>query len=154
NWSGLYIGGNGGSLVARNPSSYEIGPGAPPNRETFNLAPIGYLGGAQIGYLWQTGAWVFGVEADIHGTIAKDQDTCVLACTNAAGVIAFDQKVPFFGTVRGRIGYSVGATLFYATGGFAYGTTKTTISAAAFPPPLPQFAFSHRGTGYAVGAGI
>jgi outer membrane immunogenic protein len=155
NWSGLYIGGNGGSLVARNQSSYEIGPGTvPPNRETFTLAPIGYLGGAQIGYLWQTGAWVFGVEADIQGALAKDQDSCVLACTNAAGVIAFDQKVPFFSTVRGRIGYSVGATLFYATGGFAVGTTKTTISAAAFPPPLAQFTFTHRGTGYAVGAGI
>ena len=117
-WSGLYVGGNAGSVVARNPSTYAIGPGGvPPNLQTFDLSPSGYLGGAQIGYNWQTGAWVFGVEADIQGSTAKDQDSCVLACTAVAGTIGFDQKLSYFGTARGRLGYTVGPTLLYATGG-------------------------------------
>ncbi len=150
----MYVGGNVGSIVARNPSTYAIGPGGvPPNLQTFDLSPYGYLGGAQIGYNWQAGAWVFGVEADIQGSTAKDQDNCVLACTAVAGTIGFDQKLSYFGTARGRLGYTVGPALFYATGGFAYGQTKTTIAAAAVPP-LQSFSFKHNGSGYALGGGI
>ncbi len=154
-WGGLYVGGNAGFVVARNPSTYEIGPGGavPPNLETFDLAPDGYLGGAQIGYNWQMGAWVLGVEADIQGSTARDRDSCVLACTDASGTIAFDQKVSYLGTARGRVGYTIGATLFYATAGFAFGETKTAISAAAFPPPQ-LFSFTHNRSGYALGGGI
>src|SRR5262249_20125206 len=149
-WSGLYIGGNAGSMTARNASSYAIGPGpVPPNGETFDLTARGYLGGVQIGFNWQAGAVVVGVEADIQGSTAKDQDSCVLACTDAAGIIAFDQKVSYFGTARGRIGYAIGPTLFYATGGFAFGETRTDISAAAFPPQQ-LFSSKRKGSGYAV----
>ena len=42
----------------------------------------------------------------------------------------YEAKLPWFGTVRGRLGYSVGSTLFYATGGFAYGSVKTNIDSA------------------------
>jgi outer membrane immunogenic protein len=153
-WGGLYIGGNTGSMVARNPSTYAIGPGGvPPNLETFDLAPTGYSGGVQIGYNWQAGMLVLGVEADIQGSTARDQDSCVLACTDAAGIIAFNQRVSYFGTARGRIGYAIGPALFYATAGFAYGETKTDIWAAAFPPQQ-LFSFKHKGSGYAVGGGI
>jgi outer membrane immunogenic protein len=155
NWSGFYIGASEGTVVARNASTYSIGPGGavPPNLQTFNLAPYGYMGGVQAGYNWQAGAWVLGVEADIQGSTAQDQDSCVLACTDASGIIAFNQKVSYFGTARGRVGYSLGATLFYATAGFAYGQTKTDIAAAAFPPQQ-LFSFKHTGRGYAVGGGI
>jgi outer membrane immunogenic protein len=155
-WGGLYIGGNAGVIVARNPSSYSIGPGGqvPPNAETFDLAPKGYLGGVQAGYNWQAGAWVFGVEADIQGSTARDRDTCVLACTDLVGTIALDQKVSYFGTARGRLGYAIGPTLFYATAGFAYGETKTTVAAAAIAPPLLYFPLNHARSGYAVGGGI
>jgi outer membrane immunogenic protein len=155
NWGGFYIGGNGGYLTARNPSTYEIGPGGavPPNLQTFTLAPAGYLFGAQAGYNWQAGAWVLGVEADIQGTTAREHDTCIVACSDAAGTTAYDQKLSYFGTVRGRVGYSIGATLFYATAGYAYGETKTTL-AAAVNSPLVQFPFNHSKGGYAVGGGI
>jgi outer membrane immunogenic protein len=47
--------------------------------------------------------------------------------------------------VRGRLGYSVGPSLFYATGGFAYGGVKTAIN---------DVSFSDTRTGWTVGAGI
>jgi outer membrane immunogenic protein len=156
NWAGFYIGGNVGSIVARDPSTYGIGPenGVPPNLETFVLAPKGYLGGVQAGYNWQAGAWVFGVEADIQGTTARENDSCVVGCTPLVGTIAIDQKISWFGTARGRIGYSVGSTLFYGTAGYAFGETRTVIGAAAFPPPLFYSTFNHARSGYAVGGGI
>ena len=157
NWGGFYVGGNGGSITARNPSTYEFGPeqnALPPNHQSFTLMPQGYFGGVQAGYNWQAGAVVLGVEADIQGTTAKDNVTCILACTVATGTTAYDQKVTYFGTVRGRIGYSVGATLFYATAGYAYGETTTAITSLGQPILSQMSSFKHSKGGYAAGGGI
>ena len=124
NWTGLYLGGNIGSGYARDRSSL-ISTTAPIN-ETFTLSPEGIIGGAQVGYNWQASNWVFGVETDIQGSTQRDNKACVLTCSAVAA--AYDAKLPWFGTVRGRLGYSVGSTLFYATGGFAYGNIKTNIN--------------------------
>jgi len=51
-WAGPYLGANLGyawGSVDHNPTK-----------------PSGFVGGAQVGYNWQTGAWVFGVEGDIR----------------------------------------------------------------------------------------
>jgi outer membrane immunogenic protein len=45
---------------------------------------------------------------------------------------ATDATLPWFGTVRGRLGYPVGSTLFYATGALAYGSIKTKIATNSF----------------------
>ena len=71
---------------------------------------------------------------------------------------AQEQKVPYFGTVLGRLGYSVGSTLFYATAGYAYGQTKTDITNTATAiggPTIAQLISvkSSKG-GYAVGGGM
>ena len=66
---------------------------------------------------------------------------------------AYDATLPWFGTVRGRLGYSVGSTLFYATGGLAYGSIKTKINTNSFAGPVTQ-SFSHTNAGWTAGAGI
>ena len=68
-------------------------------------------------------------------------------------IAAYDATLPWFGTVRGRLGYSVGSTLFYATGGLAYGSIKTKIATNSFVGPVTQ-SFSHTNTGWTAGAGI
>src|SRR5829696_8417714 len=129
NWAGFYLGGNFGSGTGRDRSSLSI-PAAG-ILETFNLAPDGINGGVQAGYNWQAANWVFGLEADIQGSTQKDNKTCVVNCQGTNGTFAnYEAKLPWFGTVRGRLGYSVGSTLFYATGGYAYGGVKTNISSA------------------------
>ena len=142
NWSGFYLGGNVGSIIGRNRTT--ITP------IQFSLVPEGYIGGGQIGYNWQAGAWVFGVEGDFQGSTAKDNKACVFLCTPVLAV-AINQKLPWLATARGRIGYSVGSTLFYGTAGYAYGETKTafTVVGAA---PVPEVKKSKGG--YVVGAGI
>jgi outer membrane immunogenic protein len=161
NWAGFYIGGNAGAGAALNKSSLSSPNSAPPLvpawSEQFNVSPTGFVGGGQIGYNWQTANWVYGLEADIQGSGQGDDKTCVAVCGPAAfGFAAIDQRLPWFGTVRGRIGYSVGSSLFYATGGLAYGEVKTRIA------DLSTFVvgassnndFSHTSAGWTVGAGL
>jgi outer membrane immunogenic protein len=150
NWAGFYLGGNFGSGTGRDRSTLSI-PGAP-ILQTFNLAPDGINGGVQAGYNWQAANWVFGVEADIQGSTQQDNKTCILTCSSGL-TVAYDATLPWFGTVRGRLGYSVGSTLFYATGGLAYGSIKTKINTISFVGPVTQ-SFEHTKTGWTAGAGI
>jgi len=151
NWGGFYLGGNVGTTNANNPSSLVIPLSA--TNERFNLAPDGYNGGVQVGYNWQASNWVFGLEADIQGATARDKSTCIATCTPATFAM-FDARLPWFATARGRIGYSVGSTLFYATGGYAYGEVKTRITEAEIGLPTTTFDFKRNRGGYTVGGGI
>jgi outer membrane immunogenic protein len=94
NWSGLYAGGNAGYGWSAN---------------TDYLDPTGAFGGAQIGYNFQRGNIVFGAEADFEGADIS------------ASNVGDKSEMNWFGTVRGRLGYTFGKALVYATGGFAYG---------------------------------
>ena len=156
NWTGFYLGANAGSILGRDPSNYNnTVVGAGNINETFQEMPNGYEGGLQAGYNWQSAAWVFGVEADIQGTSAKDKDACVTYCGTFTSSVMDKQTLPWFGTARARFGYSVGSSLFYATGGFAYGETKTTVTTTQLPG-LNQAVntLTHNKSGYTAGAGM
>ena len=155
NWAGFYLGGNIGSGIGRDRTAFTLSAiGTSP--ETFNLSPDGLNGGIQAGYNWQAANWVFGVEADIQGSSQRDNRACMQLCNPLvppASFTAYDATLPWFGTARGRIGYSVGSTLFYATGGFAYGAIKTKISNLFFGT-LSNVEFSSTKGGWTVGGGI
>ncbi len=141
NWTGWYLGGNVGSGTGRD-RTY-LGPVGGPG-EQFSLNPDGINGGGQIGYNWQAANWVYGIETDIQASSQRDNKTTVVL-----GTVNYDHKLPWFGTVRGRLGYSVGSTLFYATGGYAYGGVKTTLNTAG-----GSTSFSNTQSGWTAGAGI
>lgn len=142
NWAGWYLGGNVGSGTGRDRSFLGAPGGA---GEEFSLNPDGINGGGQIGYNWQATNWVFGIETDIQASSQRDNKTVV----NFGG-INYDHKLPWFGTVRGRLGYSVGSTLFYATGGYAYGGVKTRLTDLTGA----SVEFSNTQSGWTAGAGI
>src|SRR6185369_6883630 len=98
NWGGAYAGLNVG---------YEWG-------KVTNSAgnPSGLLGGLQAGYNWQSGQWVFGGETDLQITGADDT------------FAPWKFSNPWFGTLRGRVGYAMNNILLYGTGGLAYGGIK------------------------------
>ncbi|MCB1392936.1 outer membrane beta-barrel protein [Nitrobacter sp.] len=144
NWNGLYLGGNFGGGVGRNRTTISNPAG---NLAQFNLAPNGFVGGGQIGYNWQAGNIVFGLETDFQGSTLEDNKACFFCVPGAS--VDFNSKLQWFGTVRGRLGYAVGNSMFYATGGFAYGNVQTALNT-----PLNNFSFSNTRTGYAVGGGI
>lgn len=131
-WSGFYVGVNAGYGWAdeNNETSVAvpgeaIGVGSVPGILTFNDDDgDGFVGGGQIGYNFQTGAFVFGVEADIQwadlgggGTAAYPAQWDAYAF-RPAGVLG---GLDWFGTLRARAGVAFGQALIYATGGFAYG---------------------------------
>jgi len=156
NWAGFYLGGNFGGGIGRDHTAYTLTGPAGSSTELFNLSPDGYNGGIQAGYNWQAANWVFGLEADIQGSSQRDNRACVQTCNPLVAPIifaAYDATLPWFGTARGRVGYSVGSTLFYATGGYAYGNVKTKIAASFLGSPASA-EISNTRSGWTVGGGI
>lgn len=158
NWSGGYLGGNLGSAVARDvTNNTRVGVGTP-NSDNFNLMPKGILGGVQAGYNWQAASWVFGLEVDIQGSTQRDDKACQSGCTSGVNLgvnsDTYDQRLSWLGTARGRIGYSLGGTLFYATGGAAFGGVKTGIVETAQGFPTIAASFNETRLGWTVGGGI
>lgn len=118
-WIGPYIGGNLG-----------YGWGDVSNN---GAKPSGVLGGLQAGYNWQNGAWVAGIEADLQLNSADDT------------FAPWKFSNPWFGTVRGRVGYAFNSVLLYGTGGLAFGALK-----AQLPSGLSE---TNTSAGWTIGAG-
>jgi len=112
-WSGFYIGGNGGWGSARKCWDFLTPAGVFFANEGCHDATGGTAGG-QIGYRWQAGTWVFGLEgqgnwADFHGSNTS------LAFPGFRN----DSRVDAFGLFTGQIGYAWNNTLLYVKGGGA-----------------------------------
>ncbi|GGG34222.1 membrane protein [Chelatococcus composti] len=84
--------------------------------------PDGFVGGAQIGYNYQIGQFVVGLETDIQYSDLSGKTRPVTFADGNVGVGR--GEVEYFGTVRGRIGAAFDRALIYVTGGLAYGETK------------------------------
>ncbi len=112
NWSGFYIGANGGWGQSRNCLDFVFVAGqfsADGCRER-----DGGLVGGQIGYRWQANQWVFGVEA--QGDWADLSNTRVSLLDPTLSTTA---KTDAIGLFTGQIGYAWNAALFYVKGGAA-----------------------------------
>jgi len=128
NWTGFYLGVNGGGGFGR--SSWDSTGG-------FDLT--GALAGGTIGYNYQYGRAVIGAEGDIDWSGMKGSTTA--GC--AAGCQTSDS---WLSTVRGRLGYAADRFLPYVTGGAAFGNIQAST---------PGFAGSSTtNLGWTVGAGI
>jgi outer membrane immunogenic protein len=156
-WSGFYIGGSFGYALGNDSATF--GVPAVPSSESLYLSPSGILGGGLIGYNWQFGRWVAGIDADFQGGGGSERGASACAtCGTLPGGVGFggaliDQETPWFGTVRGRLGYTYGPALLYATGGYAYGHVKDTV-AESVGGVVAGFPFTHSNSGWAAGGGI
>ncbi len=103
NWTGFYIGLNGGAAW---------GTSAWTSVGSFDVTG-GMIGGTA-GYNWQGGPFVFGLEGDLDWTRIDGRTTaaCVTGCKTSNHWLA---------TVRGRVGYAFDRFLPYVTGGLALG---------------------------------
>jgi outer membrane immunogenic protein len=104
----------------------------------------GVVFGGQVGYNWQMGRLVFGVETDIQ--YSGQDDTSLVPST--IGPVLVKQELNWFGTLRGRLGYAVwDRWLPYVTGGLAYGgrTVK---------PVGTGFSADDTSVGWAFGVGV
>ena len=117
-WTGFYVGGNIGGGVA----SSQFGDGCQFCAST--TPTTGYFtGGAQVGYNYQLGNGLVGVEADVNGNsnfkggiLGTDDDPAIRVKSN----------MDVSGTIRARAGLVVGNAMVYTTGGAAWGKVHQT----------------------------
>ncbi len=116
NWNGLYLGLNAGYGFGTDTTTASGGGVS----ASANTNVPGFVGGAQIGVNYQTGAVVWGFEADFD---ASTQNQSL-----AAGVLSGTSQMPWFGTLRGRLGLAFDRLLVYATAGGAGGELRSSFA--------------------------
>jgi len=109
-WTGFYLGGNLGVLG----SNFFITDAAAGSAFNFKNSD-GVMGGGQIGYNFQAGTFVFGIEFDGDGTSLK-LNTNFLP-TPAGSLLQGSATTPWVTTLAGRLGLAAGPWLFYGKGG-------------------------------------
>src|ERR1700716_4668047 len=112
-WSGFYIGANGGWGQERRSFDAVTVAGTFLGAEGCHTASGGVAGG-QIGYRWQTGGWVFGLEAQGDWANLRGDNVSLLF----PGFVN-RSKMDAFGLFTGQIGYAWNNALFYVKGGAA-----------------------------------
>jgi outer membrane immunogenic protein len=127
-WTGFYVGINGGGAFGS--SSWN---------STGSRNVSGGLVGGTVGYNYQFGQAVFGVEGDIDwsGIDGSTTNGCPAGCKTSNNWLS---------TVRGRIGYAADRFMPYVTGGAAFGDIRATT---------PGFAgTTDTATGWTLGGGL
>jgi len=123
-WAGWYIGAHAGAAW-QNAQSVDYG---------FSFSKTAFIGGGQLGYNWQHGNFVFGLEGDISALTPKNRFY--------EGV---SSSIQWLSTVRARFGLAVGDTMAYATAGVAFGGVKH-----EFAP----YSSTKTSVGWAAGGGV
>jgi outer membrane immunogenic protein len=133
NWTGFYAG-----IVA----GYGFGSSDWSAVASASNKPKGAMAGGTVGYNWQTGAIVLGLEGDFSWSGVKGSATC-------AGAFTCETSNGWLATFRGRAGYAIDRWLPYVTLGGAYGNVKATTSVAGLSAST-----SKDQLGWTAGAGV
>lgn len=155
-WAGFYIGINAG--VAWNHAAFaEVGDNAGNNfmavvvgQDFWKPHKAGFTGGGQIGYNFQSGNVVYGLEADFNGVSNKSSAIINFPITLAP--VNASTQLTWMATARGRLGVTLSPTLLYVTGGLAVAHFKDSLGFVT--NPTPQFSSNKTRAGWTVGGGI
>jgi outer membrane immunogenic protein len=144
-WGGFYAGLNLGYGYGKSVSTIteNFGPGAVLSApQSSSLS--GFIGGIQLGYNFQNGPWVIGLEGDVqYADISGPQKPNSVFDLNVGGtdlhVFNSANAINSFGTIRGRLGYAFDRFLPYVTGGLAAGMSHSSgaYTIASFPGVIP-----------------
>jgi outer membrane immunogenic protein len=167
-WTGFYLGVNvgygwGNADTRFDPLPDPVSFNALQPTTLGDLDPDGVIGGGQVGFNWQWNNWiVLGAEADFQGSDMRDSETRspIIELNGApAGPDSFlftRERTDWFGTVRGRIGFTPWCRLLiYGTGGVAYGNVHYSANTVYFGGGQ-QFpaSLSRTKVGWTAGGGI
>jgi len=134
-WTGFYIGGHVGYGFGRTNWRDAAGLNA-------SSTPNGFLGGGQVGYNYQIGQFVLGVEADGSGSGIKGGTTVMGAAIN--------NNVDWTSTVTGRAGMAFDRWLVYGKGGVAFAGDR--FSTNRYTPVTKEVTDTR--VGWTVGGGV
>jgi len=147
-WSGFYAGdltgygwGNTSSNLYTYPQQSFV------DRSTIDSS--GFLDGLEVGFNWMVGpGWLIGFEAD---AAVSDIEAAVTGC--ASGVCGRTKSdIDFISTFRGRLGYTWGNWLVYATGGGAF--VERDNYRTAVVPTGPFVSADNGAWGWTAGGGV
>lgn len=111
----------------------------------------GIEGGVQLGYDYQTsGGFVIGGVADYDRTRLRDS---VSAFSTTPARYTMTRRLRDTASFRLRAGFAAGRTLFYATGGLAYGNIRNSFSTSNTANSFTGNGNEH-GWGYVFGGGV
>jgi len=156
NWTGIYVGGHIGwgaidedqTAVSSTAAVIIIPPGT-----VFDTDRSNFLGGGQVGYNWQMGKWVLGVEADFSWTDAN------VSTTKAGTLVANSFRTQnattnWYATSTGRIGYAWDNWLLYVKGGAAWMNVNYNNNVTALATTFNFPGFTDTRGGWTLGVGI
>jgi outer membrane immunogenic protein len=149
-WEGWYVGLHAG--IASNQSKFDPGYGSYSNAQQ---SATGFIGGGQIGYNWQSGMWVYGLEADISGLTG----TAKQGASDPTKGNALEARIQWLSTFRARAGWLINpSTMLYGTGGLAVGGVRNDFNfngLASTTAPANTIKSAHKTkAGWTLGAGI
>jgi outer membrane immunogenic protein len=161
NWTGFYIGGNCGGAWGRTTSSSNDGGFDPVGVSalSYKVDSSGGTCGGQVGYNWQAGSLVLGVEGEgawlgLKKTITGSGPDVTSANVDDLVAVKFD----WYAALTGRLGIAVDRVLLYAKGGVAWTRVKNTASDLDGSPlvidPTDFSSESRSRTGWAAGGGL
>jgi outer membrane immunogenic protein len=147
-WTGFYLGATAGGIGLTSENTYTDAGGPSPGNGDTNKGS-GLLAGGTVGYNYQMGQWLVGIEADYSMANAQ---TGASSSFNFAGGNG-QANISSFGTLRGRLGWAADHTLLFITGGLAWADITNTAAAPIFNSSCRQ-GFSGTRTGWTFGGGI
>lgn len=116
NWTGGYLGAQLGYGWAETDASSTPGP------QTYGYDNDGAVGGLHAGFNLQNQTFVYGVEADID---FADLDG---SGVGSLGGVTHQTEINWIGSLRARLGFAADRTLFYVTGGWAFGEVDVSLA--------------------------
>src|SRR5215468_1564001 len=140
-WTGLYIGGHvGGAWSDVDWSNINI------TGERFSESGSGFIGGGQIGYNYQIGNLLLGVEATVSGAdVGRDFRSIVIPAAR------FSADINTVATVTGRFGFASDQWLLYGKAGWAGAQVEFSGRNTALND---SFSFDNWRNGWTLGAGL
>lgn len=143
NWSGFYIGAHAGGGWGR--KHWVDTTFAPLDEGSHDVS--GALAGGQIGFNFQAGAWVFGLEGQASWADLTGEHVSLAFPTDRDRT-----RVDALGTVAGRVGYAFDRVLLYGKGGVAWAHDKFSIT--DIPSGITYANFVQTRWGWMAGAGL
>jgi outer membrane immunogenic protein len=130
-WGGFYLGANLGGAWGST-TAYDVN-GFNQAGDYWSASPSGFTGGLQLGYNWQIGPVLYGLEGDLGelGLAGSATQSYIPFIYNTSTSTDMD----FYLTLRGRLGILFNQWLIYGTFGYiGADTTVSVVNACTFPP--------------------
>src|SRR5262245_52853233 len=138
NWSGFYVGVHAGYGWADS-DWIDLNGNLGANVRFEDLK--GGIGGGQVGFNWQSGSFVIGIEGSLSAASIEQ--------SGFVGIAKLSTEVDWIGTIVGRVGFAFDRALIYAKGGFATASVELKGDNG-----IDRFTSSERHNGWTIGAGL